>query len=127
MNIFITFLFVLALKYYAMNILITIFVFVGNKVLWYEHLLVLKYWYYLYIYDNIAFFIVLIVVMGVMIVLFVIVLVKVGALESSLLNQVNMAREDYKLFDDKVLSLNKTLSELSPVNWGTGIIFAQSS
>ena len=61
----------------------------------------------------IAFFIALILVMGVMIVLFVIVPVKVGALESSLLNQVNMTREDYKLFDDNVLSLNKTLSELS--------------
>ena len=65
----------------------------------------------------IAFFIALIVVMGVMI---VILFVKVGALESSqipynlsLLNQVNMTGEDYRLFDDRVLSLNKTLSELS--------------
>ena len=68
----------------------------------------------------IAFFIALILVMGIMIVLFVIVFVKVGALESSqtpynssLLSQVNMTDEDYSLFDDKVLSLNKTLSELS--------------
>ena len=68
----------------------------------------------------IAFFVALILVMGVMIVLFVIVFVKVGALESSqtpynlsLLNQVNMTSENYKLLDDKVLSLNKTLSELS--------------
>ena len=65
----------------------------------------------------IAFFIALIVVMGVMI---VILFVKVGALESSqipynlsLLNQVNMTGVDYRLFDDEVLSLNKTLSELS--------------
>ena len=55
--------------------------------------------------------------MGTVIVLFVVVFVKVGALESSqipynlsLLNQVNMTREEYKLFDDKVLSLNETLS-----------------
>ena len=52
-----------------------------------------------------------------MIVLIIIVFVKVGALESSqtpynlsLLNQVNMTGEDYRLFDDKVLSLNETLS-----------------
>ena len=38
-NIVITFLFVL-LKYYALNILKTTFVFVGTKVLCYEHLLV---------------------------------------------------------------------------------------
>ena len=68
----------------------------------------------------IACFVALILVMGIMIVLIIIVFVKVGALESSqipynlsLLNQVNMTGEDHKLFDDKVLSLNKTLSELS--------------
>ena len=55
-----------------------------------------------------------------MIVLFVIVFVKVGALESSktphnlsLINQVNMTGEYYKMFDDKELSLNETLLELS--------------
>ena len=68
----------------------------------------------------IAFFIALVLVMGIMIILFVIVFVKVGALESSqmpynlpLLNQVNVTKKDYKLFDDKVLSWNETLSELS--------------
>ena len=65
----------------------------------------------------IAFFVALILVMEIMIVLIIIVFVKVGALESSqipynlsLLNQVNMTGEDYRLFDDKVLNLNETLS-----------------